>query len=467
MKTNKSLLLCILLFVNVTGFSCTTILVGKGLTSDASVMHAHNEDMGFNAVGRLWHVNAASHKLGATINVPYVTLKQPQHTHAYWASGNADATEGLDILAQSKPYDSILVGMNQWGVTMSCNWMNSREKNHKEKGIRRYAIRQLILERAKTAKQAVKIIGRFISEHGMADWGGLTFNLADTSEAWVVETTSNHWVAKRIADNEIWVVANRFTIGTEYDLSSSDLIDYAIKQNWYNPEKDSVFNFAQAYGNPEYMQQDYDIAREQRVKFLLKKKREIKAEDLFMVLTDRYDGTDKFTLPQKTENWREHSEENHIPRTIASNLGQSSSVAVLRPYMPVEVGAMMWYAMVSPSFSSYFPLYAGSTKVSPKMQTKNSTNNSDSAWWAFKNLQNKGNINYTQSFSSIQKSLMRDHDILLLQKKDLEKRTIELLKSGQTDQAISILNAFSYGQSEISLTRAHNFLEHMDQFEND
>ena len=101
------------------------------------------------------------------------------------------------------------------------------------------------------------------------------------------------------------------------------------------------------------------------------------------------------------------------------------------------------------------------------MQTKNSTNNSNSAWWTFKNLQNKGNINYTQSFSSIQKSLQRDHDSLLLQKKDIEKRTIELLKSAQTDQAISILNAFSLGQSEISLTRAHNFLEHMNQIEND
>jgi hypothetical protein len=32
---------------------CTTILVGKNATADGSVLHGHNEDMGFTAVGRL------------------------------------------------------------------------------------------------------------------------------------------------------------------------------------------------------------------------------------------------------------------------------------------------------------------------------------------------------------------------------------------------------------------------------
>ena len=34
--------------------ACTTILIGKALTADGSVIHAHNEDMGNQAVGRLW-----------------------------------------------------------------------------------------------------------------------------------------------------------------------------------------------------------------------------------------------------------------------------------------------------------------------------------------------------------------------------------------------------------------------------
>ncbi len=44
--------------------ACTTVLIGKALTADGSVIHAHNEDMGNDAVGRLWSVEAALHAEG-------------------------------------------------------------------------------------------------------------------------------------------------------------------------------------------------------------------------------------------------------------------------------------------------------------------------------------------------------------------------------------------------------------------
>ena len=122
-KNGLIILIITLLFVTITGHSCTTILIGKGLTINGAIIHAHNEDMGFAAVGRLWHVSAATHKTGETLDVPYVTIPQPKQSHAYWASGNAQATSGLNISRKTKPYDSVLVGMNQWGVTMSCNWI--------------------------------------------------------------------------------------------------------------------------------------------------------------------------------------------------------------------------------------------------------------------------------------------------------------------------------------------------------
>ena len=153
---------------------CTTILAGKKATADGSVLHGHNEDMGFTAVGRLWPVPAASHEQGKKIQVPYVELDLPASTLRYWASGNAYGSSGLGIASETRPYDSVLVGMNELGVTMSCNWMYSKEENLPGKGVRRYAMRQLILERAKTARDAVKLVGDLIDAYGQADWGGLT-----------------------------------------------------------------------------------------------------------------------------------------------------------------------------------------------------------------------------------------------------------------------------------------------------
>jgi hypothetical protein len=48
-----------LLLLPITSDSCTTVLIGKDMTADGSVIHAHNEDMGFSAVGRLCSVKAA------------------------------------------------------------------------------------------------------------------------------------------------------------------------------------------------------------------------------------------------------------------------------------------------------------------------------------------------------------------------------------------------------------------------
>ncbi len=458
---NKTLLLFITvaLFTSFSSLSCTTILIGKGLTVDGSVIHAHNEDMGASAVGRLWHMGAQTHKEGDFINVPYVKIPNQQDSYAYWASGNANNTSGLDISNQTKAYDSVLVGMNQWGVTMSCNWMNSKAENSLEKGIRRYAIRQLILERAKTAREAVEIVGEFIEQYGQADWGGLTYNLSDTNESWVIETTTKNWVARRIKDNEIWVVANRFRIGTDFDLSSPSLIKNAIKQGWYNPKTDKQFNFSKVYGKSENMNQAYDIAREERAYFLLENKnRLLSADDLFEVLRDRYDGTSKFTQPQNDEIWRETSEAKHIPRTIASNLAQSTSVAVLRSDLPIEVGAMMWYGMVNPQFSGYFPLYAGSTTVIHDLSTLDGKKSENSAWWVFKNLHNQAAKNYAKYYPVVKKVLSNNHAQMVIEQKRIENKALDLISQGKKDKAINLLNQFSYSQSKDTLFEAKRLL---------
>lgn len=465
-KISKLLLVITFVFSTFTAFSCTTILVGKELTIDGSVIHAHNEDMGFTAVGRLWHVDAKSYNKNEMLDVPYITIPQVKQSYAYWASGNATATTGLDISSDTKSYDSVLVGMNEWGVTMSCNWMNSKEINQEKIGIRRYAIRQLILERAKTAQEAVQIVGGFIEKYGQADWGGLDYILADTNEAWVVETTTNHWVARKVKDDEIWVVANRFTVGEDYDLSSKNLVDNAIKQGWYKPKTDGKFNFSKVYGKPENMHQAYDIAREERVKYLLNDKRGIiSAENLFQVLSDRYEGTDEFTKPQAIENWREISEKNKIPRTISNNLGQSSSVAVLRSDMPIEVGAMMWYTMVSPQFSGYFPVYAGSSKIPQEMQNTDSKNNESSAWWVFKNIHNIGTQYFEKTSPIVNNFWTANHAQIVAKQNLLEKKLVKLFKSGNKQKGMDLLDTFTFSQAGLTLYHAKRLLDIVSKLE--
>lgn len=459
---NLIILMTCFLLISINSFACTTILIGKNLTADGSVIHAHNEDMGFTAVGRLWLVKASLYEAGETLQVPYVTIPQVEETYQYWASGNALATTGLGIAAEQRPYDSVLVGMNQWGVTMSCNWAYSKEENLPEKGIRRYAIRQLILERARTAKDAVLLVGNFIEKYGQADWGGLDYCLADPNEAWVIETTSNHWAARRVKDDEILVVANYFVIGEDFDLSSEGLLEYAEEQGWYNPEKE-VFNFRKVYGLPDRMNNPYDVDRENRVYELLEsKKGVIVPEDLFRVLMDRYEGTSKYHRPlNDIEPWEDVTDKLLIPRAINTNLCQSSTVAQLRNYLPPEIGSIMWYAMATPGYSGYFPVYAGASEIPIEFQNVNSTISSDSAWWTFRLIQKYGDTNFDELYFNLKNYWISYHANILLRQFKIEEKAIQLLEDDKKEEAIKLVNSFTFSEAQNILEQARFQLRHI------
>ena len=440
--------------------ACTTILVGRTLTADGSVILGHNEDMGMEATGRLWSQQARSFKERDRIEVPYVSLQQPHRTHAYWASGNPTGSTGLGTSTQHHHYDSVLVGMNQWGVAMACNWAHSKEEAALKKGIRRYAIRQLILERCKTASEAVKLIGSLIDEHGQADWGGLIYNVADSNEAWVVETTTHHWAARRVPDDAIHAVANQFTIGDDFDLASKDLAQFAETRGWYDPRHGKL-SFRDAYGLPEKMNQPYDIDREARIHKLLDGKRGfIEPTDIFVVLRDRYEGTDKYTRPQQTPVWRENLDKDpSLSRTISSNLCQSSSVAQLRGNLPVEVGAIMWYTMTNPGYSNYFPIYAGADRVPETFSRQDGKRSPDSAWWLFKSLQLAGDRDYEKFYPLVNNFWIAHHALVTVRQQHIEEKVLSLIRDGSKDEAVALLRAFTFNHAQDALNHAQHLLE--------
>lgn len=440
--------------------ACTTILIGKSLTADGSVIHAHNEDMGNDAVGRLWALAPSSHPEGETLNVPYVELPQARSTLGYWASGNAQGAAGLGTSEQTRPYDSVLVGLNQMGVSMSCNWAHSREENREGVGIRRYAIRQLLLERATSARHGVEILGGLIDEFGQADWGGLVYNLADPQEAWVVETTTGHWVARRVRDDEIHVTANRFRIGSDFDLSSETLVSHAVAQGWLASADDEL-NFSQVYGRPDKMDQPYDTRREQRASRLLRGKAGvITPEDLFLVLRDRYEGTEYYTRPQEQPVWREDLEKKtSLSRTISTNLAQSTFVAHLRGDLPVAVGAVLWYGIATPSYAGYFPIYAGGNSVPTAFSRSDPDGSGGSAWWLFRRLQRAADRDYARNYLAIHTFWNSQHATVLERQRQIEAEALALLEAGKESEATRLLSSFTFSQAESTLYHARRLLQ--------
>ena len=386
----KKIIFLFCLISYLPGLACTTILIGSQCTLDGSTMLAHNEDMGYNAVGKLWHTDAKKYEGTQSISIPHIPFEL-QQTYAYWASGNAQAGVGLGKGNTASYYDNVLVGMNEHGLAMACNWMQSKEEAIKGEGINRYALRQLILETTKTAKEAVTFIGSMIEKHGQADWGGLTYCLADKEEAWIVETTASQWVARKIWKNEIHTVANQYTIGEQFDLHSKDLFQFAIQKGWY--DKNTTFSFREVYGNPAFLDTHYDKRRSTRVEQLLAhKKGIITINDVKEVLRDRYEDTPDFSLPFLEECWRDLCIEKNIRRPISTNIAQSSMIAHLRNDKKEAFSAVLWYASSTPNFNGYFPIYAKSKRV-PDLYSQEGLLQ-ENAWQLSKKLQIKGDTDY-------------------------------------------------------------------------
>ena len=218
--------------------ACTTMIITKGATTDGSVFVAHSDDSEMFD-NRLVHVPARDYKAGSLRPVYYDAsslgnrpkfnanvlrryvgdaradvykdknfpqslplgfIPQVEHTYAYF-EGNygimnehqlmfGEATNGAKVTAEPKPGKLIF-----YSASLS----------------------RVALERTKTAREAIKLIGHLIETYGYYGTGE-TLPVADPHEGWVIEMAPSPegegglWVAKRVPDGEIFVAANEFRI---------------------------------------------------------------------------------------------------------------------------------------------------------------------------------------------------------------------------------------------------------------
>jgi dipeptidase len=323
---------------------CFSVVVGKKASLDGSVMFAHNEDAEAPAVN-LYKVPRGAHNNGEQESLPYLWLN----------------VTTCDMCATY---------VNESGVVIGSDACPSREDTPElTNGGILFWLRRLAIERAQTAREAVKIAGGLISELGYAD-GGRTYIIADPNEAWILAAVhGKHWAAARVPDDKVVVIPNCFTIqqvdlgDTLNFLGSADIIDYAGKRGWYDPARDGAFDFSRAYspagslahpanagrmwrGIDLVTDKKFDIARQ--LPFAVAPVRKITVQDLMRTMQDRYDGTE---IPEPEQ------------AGICHAGTMYSMVAHLRSWLPAEIGPLLWVSFFHPDLQAYSAWYPGITAV--------------------------------------------------------------------------------------------------------
>lgn len=229
--------------------NCSTIIVGKNASVTGKVLLGHNED-DIDCIVQVHKVPRMKHKEGEVLTFADGTaiIPQVEETWAYlWSEMRCPGGEAFA--------DGFV---NEWGVAVvsdSCVSTKESTLPHTE-GIG-YALRRLIAERAKTAREGVEVAIALIEEFGYRSTR--SYHIVDKDEGWVLQTTvGNNCVARRVGDDEIYYIPNWLTLH-EVDFSDTehknyywtkDLADYAIRNGWYTPKNEgdySDFDYANAY----------------------------------------------------------------------------------------------------------------------------------------------------------------------------------------------------------------------------
>ncbi len=219
--------------------ACTSLIAAKGATANGSTMITYAADS-HTLYGELYNQPAADHPAGTMRPViDWDSQKHlgeiPEVAHTYATIGN----------------------MNEHGLTISESTWGGREELAGTGLIDYGSLIYITLQRAKTAREAIKVMTDLVEKYGYSS-SGESFSIADPDEVWIMELIGKGkadkgavWVARRVPDGHISGHANHarihtFPLNDPETLYSKDVISFARQQGLFDG-KDEDFDFSRTY----------------------------------------------------------------------------------------------------------------------------------------------------------------------------------------------------------------------------
>lgn len=241
--------------------------VGSELTEDGSVMLGGSGE----EVSSHWlrieadqdHADDATISVGVTedavIPGERIEIPQVETTHAF-ISMDYSNWEGF-------PPPLTNGGLNEHQVAARDIWSPSREELVEmtptpQTGPSYSDLARIVMQRATSARNAVKIIGEVIAEHGYSTYGGNSHLFADAEEGWVlIEFAGGEglWAAQRLGPDDVRVsypgyigeIPNDCADNHEEAMCSDNFVAFAEEQGWYDPEGKDTINVHEVYGDQD------------------------------------------------------------------------------------------------------------------------------------------------------------------------------------------------------------------------
>lgn len=340
---------------------------------------------------------------------------------------------------------------------------------------------QIAMERAKSAREAVQLMGNLAEEYGFYgesnsfEGGSESLIVTDPTEGWVFHIladptgTSAIWAAARVPDDSVAVVANMFSI-REIDLidsanflGSSDMWDIAEKYGLW--KQGDQKDFTRTFSDGEYAHKYYSGRRMWGVFNLLASSQHLPSEynnlkldkpypfavpvdslvgpqDMMTVLRYWYNGTiystgdglagGPFGTPDRYSGGSGESVvQGNWERTIALFRSSDTYVVQSRPYVPNSIGGVIWFGPAAAHATNYVPVLSSMDVVPDCLKWGwQGVYNMSSSYWVHRVTLNVAQIKFNYMIE----------DIRSLQNK-LETESLQLLEEINESKHDSASNA--------------------------
>ena len=467
--------------------ACTNFLISKKASTDGSTMISYSADS-HSMYGELYYTPAALHLPGEKLEV------------YEWDSGKF-----LGVIDQIPQTYSVVGNINERQVAIGeTTWGGRKELKehiHPDAIVDYGSLMYITLQRAKTAREAIKIMTGLVEKYGYAS-SGESFSISGPDEVWIMDMIGKGekdkgavWVARRIPDGYVSAHANqarirKFPLNNKNTLYARDVISFARDMGWFDGA-DADFSFMDAYSPMSFRKLRICEARVwaffKRIapsknfssNYVKGKKgarplplwitpdKKLSARDVMELMRDHFEGTDldltkgvgagPYSLPYRWRPlfWEHEGEEYFNERATSTQQTGFSFITQSRSWLPDPIGGILWFGVDDTYSTVYVPMYCGIKEAPEPFAVGNGDFHHftwDSAFWVFNFVANFAYLRYSDMIVDIQKVQRELEGGFFSDIPRVDRTAVSMFKKAP-DAARNYLTRYSRKQSEKTLAR--------------
>jgi len=423
---------------------CTSILVGRAASADGSTMTSHSCD---STTDRTW-IDLTPHRKHEPGSMAKL-YQDPKRTTGPDDEDRIDVGEIPQVPETYAFMNAAYPIMNEHQLAIGETTMGGKRELQSDNGIIDCPeLYRLVLERAKTAREAIRVADALTKEYGYND-SGETFTFADPNEVWLFEIFGPGkgkkgavWAAVRIPDDHVAVSANAPRIrridlkDPEHYMASDNVFTLAREMGWWSPDSGEPFDFCTAYGTRTAMgsrRREWRalsrIAPSLRLDpnaehypLSVKAEKKLTVEAVLEMFRDTYqdtpfDMTRSLVVPDKAGKLVKNPIANPFmhndylqafniqsERTIACKRATYLSVTQSRAWLPNPIGGVVWLGYDNPVTTPHTPFYIGISQMPASYMIDGRAKfRRDCAWWAFRQVSQLAFLRWQPMVAEIEK----------------------------------------------------------------